>query len=125
MVVMLMSSDFDKKVTEFFRIYQDRGMKKWAGFFLSDHTLKINKDRAKRALVYPKKPTMSEEEISQLLFRAFSDHYYVKVQRKEVDDQGNFKADICGFVEGYQNEQIVISGKIIELSDINNVELKK
>lgn len=38
-----MASDFDKKVTEFFRTYQDRGMKKWQGFFLSDHTLAIKK----------------------------------------------------------------------------------
>ncbi len=40
-----MSSEFDKRVEEFFRTYQDRGMKKWAGFYLSDHTTKINQDK--------------------------------------------------------------------------------
>ena len=40
-----MSSELDKRVEEFFRNYQDRGMKKWAGFYLSDHTAKINQDK--------------------------------------------------------------------------------
>ena len=43
-----MSSEFDKIVEEFFRTYQDRGMKKWAGFYLSDHTAKINRDKKRR-----------------------------------------------------------------------------
>lgn len=122
MAVMLMN-DFDRKVEEFFKNYQDRGMKKWAGFFLSDHTLKINKDRAKRAVVYPKKETMSEEESSRLLFKAFSDHYFVRVQLKQVDDNGNYQADICGFVEGYEDTQIIISGQKVALHEINNVVL--
>ena len=43
-----MSSEFDKRVEEFFRTYQDRGMKKWAGFYLSDHTVKINQEQRRR-----------------------------------------------------------------------------
>ena len=117
-------NDFDRKVEQFFKNYQDRGMKKWAGFFLSDHTLKINKDKAKRAMVYQKKPSMNEDEISQLLFKAFSDHYYVQVQLKELDDDGKLKADICGFVEGYQEQLIIISGQKVAIDDINNVTIK-
>ena len=30
MEATLMSNEFDKRVEEFFRTYQDRGMKKWA-----------------------------------------------------------------------------------------------
>lgn len=50
-----MSSEFDKRVEEFFRTYQDRGMKKWAGFYLSDHTAKINQEQRRRDKVYEKR----------------------------------------------------------------------
>lgn len=117
-------SDFDDKVINFFENYQDRGMKKWSGFFLSDHTLKINQDQHHRATIYHKKEQMSEEKIGALLLKAFSEHRYVIVQLKEVNTERNFLPDICGFVEGYHDEQIIISGQIIVLNDINNVQLK-
>lgn len=125
MAVMLMSSDFDKIVTDFFKNYHDRGMKKWGGFFLSDHTLKINQDQKKRDEVFPKRKTMTEEEVSTKLFQAFSNHYYVEIQLKELDNEGKYKADICGFVEGYIDKQIIVSGQRIILDDINNIIVKK
>ncbi|AEG40879.1 hypothetical protein GCM10008918_12840 [Lactobacillus kefiranofaciens subsp. kefiranofaciens] len=47
-------SPFDQRIEEFFRNYQDRGMKKWVGFFLSDHTAKINQSTMQRKMVYAK-----------------------------------------------------------------------
>lgn len=32
----------DKLIYDFFKNYQDRGMKKWTGFLLSDHTAQIS-----------------------------------------------------------------------------------
>ncbi|MDF4028935.1 hypothetical protein [Lactobacillus delbrueckii] len=51
-----MSKEFDQRVTDFFAHYQDRGMKKWAGFFLSDHTAMINKETRQKRLRTKKKP---------------------------------------------------------------------
>lgn len=121
----MLMSDFDQKVLSFFKNYQDRGMKKWAGFFLSDHTLKINKDRKKQMMIYSKRPAMTETQLSQELFTAFRNHYYVQVQLKQVDIDGKIPADICGWVEGYCQDKIIISGKEVVLSQINNIELKK
>lgn len=120
-----MMSDFDKKVTGFFRTYQDRGMKKWQGFFLSDHTLAIKKDSKQKAMTFPKKSEMTQEEISAILLRSFSDHYQVSIQRKTLNDDGLYQADIVGFVQGYDDNTIIISNNIIELDDINHVELLK
>ena len=50
-----MSKEFDKRLDDFFRTYQDRGMKKWQGFMLSDFTSKVSKIDKKRAQVYEKK----------------------------------------------------------------------
>lgn len=121
-----MTSDFDKKVTEFFEKYQDRGMKKWQGFFLSDHTSVLRKDYKQRATTYPKKSEMTVEEVSSVLFKAFSDHYKVSVQRKTRNADGLYQADIVGFVQGYEDDNaIYVSNKLIDLDDINHVELLK
>ena len=45
-----MSKEFDQRVTDFFAHYQDRGMKKWVGFFLSDHTAMINKETRQKSV---------------------------------------------------------------------------
>lgn len=126
MAVMLMNDNFDQKVENFFRNYQDRGMKKWSGFFLSDHSLKINQDNRKRATVYSKKTEMSEAEISKILLQSFSNHYPVSIQLKNLDEDCRFAEDIKGFVEGYSNENMVtISGTAVHLDDINHIELIK
>lgn len=47
----ILSRDYeDQRVTDFFAHYQDRGMKKWAGFFLSDHTAMINKETRQKSV---------------------------------------------------------------------------
>jgi hypothetical protein len=116
-------SDFDDRVTAFFKNYHDRGMKKWAGYFLSDHTVKINKKDAADRVVYPKLTEMSEEEISAILLAAFANHRAVQVQRKEVDEAGNELPFIRGFVEGYTEDGIVIAGESVALAGINHVTL--
>ena len=118
-------SDFDRKVELFFKNYQDRGMKKWAGFFLSDHTLKINKDQSKQKIVHHKKETMPLVEIGDLLFKAFSEHRYVEIQLKELDGEGEFKDCLSGFVEGYYGSMIMVSGQKIDLNNINHISLSQ
>ncbi|MDF7639601.1 hypothetical protein PT285_09335 [Lactobacillus sp. ESL0791] len=117
-------NDFDKVVQNFFKNYQDRGMKKWAGFFLSDHTMRINKDKEQRAVVHTEKPAMSEEKISSILTRAFASHLLVAVQLKEVDANDQLQSDVVGYVEGCQDGQVFVSGHIFALTDVNNVEIK-
>lgn len=49
LAVMLMSSnnyDYDPSLVQrFLSEYQDRGMLKWQGFYLSNHTAKLNQDQ--------------------------------------------------------------------------------
>ena len=56
-----MSKEFDERVTNFFKNYHDRGMKKWSGFFLSDHRVAINADNKDRGQTYAKKSEMTQE----------------------------------------------------------------
>lgn len=86
-----MSSEFDKRVEEFFRTYQDRGMKKWAGFYLSDHTAKINLDKKRRETVYVKKKTMSQKDIRAMLLKSFGEHRKVSVQLKDLSVEMTYR----------------------------------
>jgi hypothetical protein len=122
MEVTLMSSEFDKRVEEFFRTYQDRGMKKWAGFYLSDHTTKINQDKKRRDTVYVKKKTMSQKDIRAILLKSFGEHRKVSVQLKDLSIDNDLQADIVGFVDGYQEDTVIISGNLVLIEDINHIE---
>lgn len=118
-----MSKEFDKRVDDFFRTYQDRGMKKWQGFMLSDLNSAIDKFERQQTTVYHKKKTMSEGEISELLMIAYSNHLVVSIQLKEINQNDEYSADIEGMVEGYNVDHILIDGRWIDFDSINNVEI--
>jgi hypothetical protein len=125
MVVMLMNKDaFDQKLDEFFRNYQDSGMKKWSGFFLSDHTVKISKSNIERNTKHFKKSEMPIDKISEILLDSFCNHKQVSLQLKELDENGNLSPDIKGFVEGYYDQEtIIVSGSKLSLETINHVQI--
>ncbi|MGM9905334.1 hypothetical protein [Lactobacillus sp.] len=116
-----MSKEFDQRVTDFFAHYQDRGMKKWAGFFLSDHTAMINKETRER--IVPERAEMSREECGKVLGLAFSRQQAVIVQLKEVDENGKRPEEIVGFVRGYTEDKVVIDEHVIALDDLRCVLL--
>lgn len=122
-----MSSDFDQEVTNFFKYYQDRGMKKWAGYFLSDHTLKMNKEKAavRAAASRKREKAMTMAAISEVLLTAFAEHYPVSLQLKEVDENGQVPAEIIGFVAGWNEQNIIIDHHLLPLDHINHVKLLK
>ena len=119
-----MKKDFNDTVNNFFKNYQDRGMKKWQGFMLSDHIATLNRDKEEKAKVYSEKETMSEVEISQVLLQAFANNKVVSVQLKEKTLDKKIQPDIVGLVKGYNKDKIVIGDTEVELSNINNIEIQ-
>ena len=119
-----MKNNFNDKVNNFFKTYQDRGMKKWQGFMLSDHIAAINRDKEEKAKVYTEKAAMSEIEISQVLLQAFANNKVVSVQLKEKTLDKKIQPDIVGLVKGYEGDKIVIGDTEIELSNINNIQIQ-
>ena len=119
-----MKNNFNDAVNNFFKNYQDRGMKKWQGFMLSDHIATLNRDKEEKAKVYTEKETMSEVEISQVLLQAFANNKVVAVQLKEKTLDKKIQPDIVGLVKGYDGDKIVIGDNEIELSNINNIKIQ-
>lgn len=115
-----MSKEFDERVNKFFKNYHDRGMKKWGGFFLSDHRVAINKDDKDRGRLYAKKSEMTQEEISEILLKSYSEHYQVSLQLKDLDAEGHYKADVVGFVKSWAGQELIIDDQLIEMDNINH-----
>lgn len=119
-----MKNNFNDKVNNFFKTYQDRGMKKWQGMMLSDHNAALSRDAEERATVYEKKETMDQEAISEVLLQAYANNTLVRVQLKEVDDDGSVLSDISGIVKGYNGDKIIVGDEAIELDSINHIEVE-
>jgi hypothetical protein len=122
-MVAIYMSDFEKIVLDFFANYHDRKMKKWQGFFLSDHTQAIICNQSKRKVRYTLRKEMSQEEIGMQLLRAYSNHRRVHIQVKIIDSNDQLSADITGIVEGYNAEVIIVDGQQVKLDDINNIKV--
>ena len=119
-----MKNNFNDIVNNFFKNYQDRGMKKWQGFMLSDHIATLNRDKEEKAKVYSEKDTMSETEVSQILLQAFANNKTVSFQLKEKTLDKKIQPDIVGLVKGYNGDKIIIGDTEVELSNINHIEIR-
>ena len=119
-----MKNNFNDIVNNFFKNYQDRGMKKWQGFMLSDHIATLNRDKEEKAKVYAEKDTMSETEVSQVLLQSFANNKVVAIQLKEKTLDKKIQPDIVGLVKGYDEDKIIIGDTEVELSNINNIQIQ-
>ncbi|WP_412989211.1 hypothetical protein ACLJJ6_09495 [Pediococcus siamensis] len=106
--------------------YQDRGMLKWGGFFLSDHTSAIQK--MKRDQIPEKiRPQQTTRQVSQALEQAWLKKKTVHVQLK-IFHQGETLVSLTGQVSGFQGDQIVFrttedQPKKVSLEEIRNVNV--
>ncbi|OJG72219.1 hypothetical protein RV11_GL003190 [Enterococcus phoeniculicola] len=103
--------------------YEDRGMVKWAGFYLSEHTAALAEDRMAKLNKSRKKSKLSSQEISELLHHAQVHNKTIAIQREELDGEGNYPADIVGKIDGYDSLGIYISLTKIDYDEIRNVEI--
>lgn len=110
------------------RGYDDRGMAKWMGFYLSEHTTEMEKDNTMRNKVWFRKEQMTEFEIGEILENAFKNHSQVIIQTAELNNEGTAFEDILGVVEGFNGNTLYISDvdtgiKFVSIDSINNIQL--
>lgn len=110
------------------RGYDDRGMAKWMGFYLSEHTSEMEKDNTARTKVWLRKEPMSDYEIGEVLDVAFKTHSQVIIQTAELNDEGTAFEDIIGVVEGHDGNTLYVSGvdfgvQLVAIDSINNIRI--
>lgn len=118
------SQDFDLGTVKHFfeHDYHDRGMMKWQGFYLSDHTAALNQQNQQLNAVYVPRPQQSLAELTQVLADAYQSQQLVTIQLKTVDQNNHHLPDITTLIHGYNANDIVIdSNRFISLQDIRNV----
>lgn len=88
--------------------YKDRGIVKWFGMMLSDHSEALKKEKRNSQLIdVPAKEEMTEEEISKVLCKAFVSEYPVLVQANVLRN-GNYYKDLECKVVGYAGNKICL-----------------
>lgn len=118
--------EFDTNVvTQFLNQYQDRGMMKWQGFYLSDHTASLQKvdrnDQLKLNRSHSEK--METEEIEQVINTAVVKKLPVKIERNVQDKDGYLAPFIEGKIEGYYLDKLVIGEAFISIDEIYAISI--
>lgn len=119
-----LNDEFDMGVVnDFFRHhYQDRGMLKWQGFYLSDHTAVMKKEAGQVLPVVSS--AMEQLEISEYLADAWNYGVEINLQLNQVDSNG-VPTELHGYVKGFKDEQICLSVKdeirLVNIDDIRTV----
>lgn len=103
--------------------YQDRGIIKWdSGFFVSEHTAALAKEKAAREVIWPAKEIMDKEEIDRVLYEAKIKNKSVAIQKEEVDEEGLYSPDIIGKIQGFDELGIYVGDQKVDYDEIRNVE---
>lgn len=110
------------------RDYNDRGMMKWLGFYLSEHTSEMEKDDRHRKTVVQRKPAMTESEIAVILETAFLSGNPVSIQQACLNNEGQAEPDLVGEIIGFEDNELFISDihgeiQLLALTEINHVTL--
>lgn len=117
--------EFDMDVVNqfFAHDYYDRGMVKWQGFYLSDHTAAIKKRNDELNKEYEVGPQQTLKEISEILAESYNEKREVVIQLKEVNKDNVNTPDIKSVVSGYNENDIVINdNQLISIDRIRRVE---
>ena len=103
--------------------YQDRGMKKWRGFFLSEHTTEQEKIQTGLTHSNSPKPQMTEQEIGEVLQVARLKNKSVAIQIEAIDNEGNYYDDIIGPLKGADSLGIYVGNEKIHYDEMRHIEL--
>lgn len=87
-------------------LYNDRGMMKWMGWLLSDHSAFIEKSKIKES-AGEIKPEMNQQQISQNLAKAWENGEIVTIQMNLIE-ANSYVPEIKGQVIGFNTGQIYV-----------------
>lgn len=118
----------DRVAEQFFRYsYHDRGMLKWQGYFLSDHTAALKRHRAvlKRRARGHYYPQQSPAQITARLKAAWRSHHLMLLVLNQVTTDGRYQI-LIGQISGYHGPRVVVCDRhqeshLVALSEIRHL----
>lgn len=116
--------EFSALVTNYFQHdYRERGIKKWRGFFLSDHTSALNREAMKQQENEKQLPQMSLDEIKRIALRAGANYHFVSVQLNEMNYNHEIKKSIFGMVDSVNDRFMLVDDKKIMFDTVRSINL--
>ena len=103
--------------------YEDRGMMKYNGFYLSEHTASLKKERDNFYAIIAGKDEMTVDQIYEVIDYALFKDQQVSIQVNIRDIEGNFMPDVCGFLEGYDETGLYLNKTRVPLEQIRHAML--
>lgn len=108
----------------YFLEYKDRGIKKWTGFFLSEHTAMVEKEKAKDKLI-ARLPQQSMAQIDHYLDQSIKYNKLLDIQLNTLDDLGKVKPHVTGTFRGFADMDTVMIGDVyIDYMDIRHIKIR-
>lgn len=104
------------------RYYHDRGLKKYSGFYLSEHSSEIESSKKVRRAVNLAKPQMTSLAIQQVLNQGILKSSQVSIQIEAVNEEGYYYDDVVGRIVGYDELGIYISNEKVGYDEIRHVK---
>ncbi|GAB2324461.1 hypothetical protein IRB23M11_20830 [Alkalibacterium sp. m-11] len=99
--------------------YKDRGIMKWQGMILSDHTSALKElHKEYEQSIAAGKEQMTTEEVSEALYKAYRLRKPVAIQAN-VLKEGHFYPDVKCIVKGYDRDNIYLQLKDSQLKKVN------
>ncbi|MDO1604504.1 hypothetical protein Q2T76_00380 [Lactobacillus sp. YT155] len=121
-----MNDEYDPNlVVRFFKEYQDRGMMKWQGFYLSDHTVAVAKKyQIEDELInYVRNREMNELEISKTIAEAIKKQVIVTVELKDLDNNRIVPTPVSGHILSYDNKGMYLENDYVAFSKIHSIKM--
>lgn len=115
----------DARVQHFFdQVYHDRGLMKWQGFYLSNHTAALKQVRAAEHQQLSIQPQQSVAKITQCLAVAYRQRLTVIVQLNQLTAAtGTPLPAVKGIVQGYHADTVYIGAQPVALALIRYVQV--
>ncbi|AHA05966.1 hypothetical protein [Pediococcus pentosaceus] len=122
------NNQYDPQVVQNFfdNVYIDRGMIKWQGFFLSDHTVAIKRKRNDNKIFYEQKipPRMKQGEIRLKVARAYEEQLLVEIQLNECNRDLLFENAVKSRIKGFNEDSVYLGdGKFVSISMMRSIRL--
>ncbi|MCT3019914.1 hypothetical protein EFN43_02280 [Pediococcus pentosaceus] len=118
----------DQEAENFFNHdYIDRGMIKWQGFYLSDHTSALNAEHETKNKVLQREvlPQITVKEITDIINKAIVKKKTVKIQTNKCDSNGIFEAPVVGKINGYIDDVLYVDWNLrIKINEIRNIKFE-
>ncbi|CAK1253326.1 hypothetical protein [Fructobacillus tropaeoli] len=110
--------------TFFEQDYHERGKIKWNGFFLSDHTQKINQSKKDRASIHEWLDETPVHEMQRACQEAFVNYRFILVQLNSTTSERLAPAPILIAIHSFNENGLWASNQYYAFASIRHLEVK-